>query len=116
MNEIIVDPSRERQILDFRILGFRDVLILGHYVYRKTHLPLQFHDHGELMEICYLAEGRQFYRVADKDYFLSGGDVLINYPHERHGTGLFREGKGNLYWLILQPPSSQSEFLGMSHG
>jgi AraC-like DNA-binding protein len=116
MHKIIIDPSRERRILDFRLFGFCDVLVLGRYVYRETRFPLQIHDHGDLMEICYLAEGRQFYRVADKDYFLNGGDVLINYPHEPHGTGSLREGKGNLYWMILQPPSLQSEFLGMSPG
>ncbi|MDR1385270.1 MAG: AraC family transcriptional regulator, partial [Planctomycetaceae bacterium] len=114
MLEIIVDPSKGRQILDFRLLGFSDVLILGHYLYRAARSPLQIHDHGDLMEICYLAEGCQFYRVGNKDYFLNGGDVLINYPHEPHGTGVWHEGKGNLYWMILQPPSPQSEFLGLS--
>jgi AraC-like DNA-binding protein len=42
--------------------------------------------------------------------------VLINYPHELHGTGFLRESKGNLYWLILQPPSPKTEFLGMLRG
>ncbi|MDR1480841.1 MAG: AraC family transcriptional regulator [Planctomycetaceae bacterium] len=107
MNEIVIDPSRERRILDFRLLGFCDFLVLGHYVYRETRQPLQLHDHGELLEVCYLADGEQFYRVAGNDYFLRGGDVLINYPHEPHGTGFLREGKGNLYWLILQPPKNK---------
>ncbi|MDR1140920.1 MAG: AraC family transcriptional regulator [Planctomycetaceae bacterium] len=116
MHKILVDTSEERCICDFRLLGFRDVLILGRYDYHEARLPLQIHDHGELMEICYLAEGKQFYRVAGKDYFLRGGDVLINYPHESHGTGFFCEGKGCLYWLILHPPDWQSEFLGMFSG
>ncbi|MDR1959634.1 MAG: AraC family transcriptional regulator [Planctomycetaceae bacterium] len=116
MHKILIDPSRERQILDFRLFGFQDVLVLGRYLYREARSPLQMHDHGQLLEICYLAEGRQFYRVNEEDYFLNGGDVLINYPQESHGTGFLREGKGRLYWLILQPPSAKSEYLGMSSG
>ncbi len=29
MAEILIDPSAERRILDFRPLGFRDVVVLG---------------------------------------------------------------------------------------
>ncbi|MDR3196943.1 MAG: AraC family transcriptional regulator [Planctomycetaceae bacterium] len=116
MNEIIINPSSGREILDFRLLGFCDVLVLGRYFYREARLPLQLHEHGNFLEICYLAEGQQFYCVGNKDYLLNGGDVLINYPHELHGTGGFHEGKGNLYWMILNPPNSQTEFLGMSYG
>jgi AraC-like DNA-binding protein len=116
MSDIIVDPSDERRILDFRLFGFCDVLVLGRYIYRETRSPLQLHDHGDFMEICYLSKGQQFYRIADKDYFLNGGDVLVTYPRERHGTGSFGASKGCLYWLILQPPTSQTEFLGTSHG
>ncbi|GHT45920.1 hypothetical protein FACS189454_06210 [Planctomycetales bacterium] len=118
MSEIIIDPSKDRHILDFRALGFRDVLVLGHYIYREAHQPLQIHDHGNCIEICYLADGCQYYRVIDDDYFLRGGEVLMTYPHEPHGTGFLREGKGNLYWLIIQCPAKNSGFLGMKfeHG
>ncbi|MDR3110157.1 MAG: AraC family transcriptional regulator [Planctomycetaceae bacterium] len=118
MSEIIIDPSKERHILDFRTLGFRDVLVLGHYIYREAHQPLQIHDHGNCIEICYLAEGHQYYRVIDNDYFLRGGEVLMTYPHEPHSTGFLREGKGNLYWLIIRRPAKTSGFLGMKfeHG
>jgi AraC-like DNA-binding protein len=118
MSEITIDPSKDRHILDFRTLGFRDVLVLGHYVYRETHQPLQIHDHGNCIEICYLAEGYQYYRVIDNDYFLRGNEVLMTYPHEPHSTGFLREGKGNLYWLIIQQPEKNSGFLGMKfeHG
>ncbi|MCL2623015.1 MAG: AraC family transcriptional regulator [Planctomycetaceae bacterium] len=114
MSNILINPSQERHILDFRLLGFRDVQVLGRYVYTKAMAPLAIHDHGEMMEICYLADGRQFYRIGDEEYFLNGGDVLVNYPHERHGTGFQREGRGTLYWMIIKPPALRGSFLGLT--
>ena len=114
MKHILIDPSHERQILDLRLLGFRDVQVLGQYTYTSTMAPLPFHDHGDMMEICYLADGQQFYHVENEEFFLNGGDVLVNYPHEQHGTGLQREGRGTMYWLIIKPPSLRHPFLGLS--
>ena len=114
MNSILIDPSQERHILDLRLLGFRDVQVLGRYVYTKAMAPLAVHDHGDMVEICYLADGQQFYRIGEEEYFLNGGDVLVNYPHERHGTGFQREGRGTLYWMIIKPPGKRSPFLGLS--
>ncbi|MDR1493958.1 MAG: AraC family transcriptional regulator [Planctomycetaceae bacterium] len=111
---ILIDSSPERHILDFQALGFHDVQALGRYFYTKAREPLTIHDHGEMMEICYLADGRQFYLVENAEFYLNGGDVLINYPQERHGSGFQREGRGVLYWMILKPPSKRSAFLGMS--
>lgn len=114
MKKIIIDPSVERRILDLRLLRFNDILVLGRYAYGRAHAPLGVHDHGNMLEICYLAEGKQFYRVGEEEFFLKGGDILINYPHERHGTGLQREGRGTLYWMIINPPSPKGGFLGFS--
>ena len=114
MKHILIDPSHERRILDLRLLGFRDVQVLGRYTYTHAKTPLTLHDHGEMMEICYLADGQQSYRVGEEEFFLNGGDVLVNYPHELHGTGLQREGRGTLYWMIIKPPGPRSTFLGLS--
>ena len=114
MNNILINPTQARHILDLRLLGFRDVQVIGRYTYTKAMSPLALHDHGEMMEICYLADGQQFYRVGNEEYFLNGGDVLVNYPHERHGTGFQREGRGTLYWMIIKPPGLRSSFLGLS--
>jgi len=113
MKHILIDSSPERHILDLRLLGFSDVQILGRYVYTNAKAPLEFHDHGEMMEICHLIDGQQFYRVEKEEFFLNGGDVLVNYPYERHGTGCRREGRGTLYWMIIKPPGSRSSFLGL---
>ena len=114
MKHILIDPSHERHILDLRLLGFRDVQVLGRYTYTHAKAPLTLHDHGEMMEVCYLADGQQSYYVGEEEFFLNGGDVLVNYPHELHGTGHQREGRGTLYWMIIKPPSSHRSFFGLS--
>ena len=113
MKNILIDPSQERHILDLRLLKFQDVQVLGRYVYTKARAPLKTHDHGSMMEICYLVDGQQLYQIGHDEYFLNGGDILINYPYERHGTGSQREGRGTLYWMIIRPPSVRSSFLGL---
>lgn len=110
---VLIDPSRDRNILDLRSVGFQDVLVLGHYIYTHARSNLEMHDHGDFLEICYLVEGQQFYRINEDDYFLRGGDILINYPHERHGTGLHCEGRGNLYWIIMKPPGKRNDYIGL---
>jgi len=116
MEHVLIDPSHERHILDLRLLGFRDFQVLGRYVYTNAKEPLPFHDHGEMMEICHVADGQQCYQVEEEEFFLNGGDILVNYPHERHGTGIQREGRGTLYWMIVKPPGTRGSFLGLSPG
>ena len=69
MEHILIDPSHERHVLDLRLLGFQDIQVLGRYVYTNTMAPLPLHDHGEMMEICHLADGQQFYRIEEKEFF-----------------------------------------------
>ena len=110
---ILVDPSPEREILDFRPLGFHDVVILGRYDYSHSHPQLEMHSHGEMIEICLLDKGRQVYVVGNKEYSLEGGDVFITYPKELHGTGRHPEGKGRLYWVLMNVPKSNEKFLSL---
>jgi len=114
MSEILINPSEDREILDFRKWGFRDVLVLGRYRYAAAHQPLLQHSHGNLLEICYLQKGQQTYRVDRRRYELTGGDVFLTFPHERHGTGGDPESKGVLFWLILRLPKKKQSFLSLS--
>ncbi len=116
MQEILIDPSNERKIADFRRLGMRDVMALGRYAYARAHRPLARHSHGDMIEICYLDEGVQPYFVAGKEYVLRGGEVLVTFPREVHGTGRSPENRGRLYWLIVRVPRPRERFLGLSPG
>lgn len=114
MDRILIDTSDERRILDFRPLGFRDVVVLGRYSYASVHHALEEHCHGNLVEICYLERGEQTYFVGSQRYDLTGGDVFITFPGEKHGSGPSPEGKGLLFWMLLRLPGPSQRFLSLS--
>jgi AraC-like DNA-binding protein len=108
---VLVDPSDERRIVDFRPLGFRDVVVLGRYQYANAHPALEPHSHGKMVEICYLESGQQTYDVGDEKFHLNGGDVFVTFPHECHGSDRTPQGKGVLYWVLINVPSRQGRLL-----
>lgn len=118
MLNILVDPSNERKIVDFRKLGFCDVLVLGRYHYAYVHKPLETHTHGNMFEICMLDEGTQTYVVEGHEFRLKGGDVLITFPNEKHGSGDNLENRGRLYWMLVKAPARNERFLNLTprHG
>lgn len=110
---LLIDASAERRILDFRPLGFRDVLVLGKYEYTYAHPQLPPHRHDEMIEICVLEKGHQIYCVEGREYPLRGGDVFITYPGEVHGSGGHPENVGALYWVIVRVPRAPQRFLAL---
>jgi AraC-like DNA-binding protein len=114
MPPVLVDPSKERRIVDFRTLGFHDVIVLGRYDYSEAHAPLDFHCHGEMLEICYLESGQQTYIVGNERFDLKGGDLFVTFPNERHGSGKTPEGRGVLYWMLIRVPRRPRRFLSLS--
>ncbi len=113
MLNILIDPSHERKIIDFRSLGMRDVMALGRYSYSCAHGSLELHTHGDMFEIVFLDEGVQPYVVEGEEYILKGGDVLVTFPEERHGTGENPENRGRLYWLLVRMPMARERFLNL---
>jgi len=113
MKNVLIDPSNERKIVDFRKLGFKDVLALGRYSYAHAHEPLPGHSHGDMFEVCYLDEGTQRYEVEGKEYILKGGDVFVTFPNEVHGSGVFLQSRGRLYWMLIALPSKRERFLNL---
>ncbi len=114
MLNVLIDPSNERKIVDFRTLGLRDVMALGRYRYARAHRPLARHSHGDMIEICYLDEGVQPYVIGRQAYVLKGGEVLVTFPREMHGTGGNPENRGRLYWLLLRVPGPRERFLNLA--
>ena len=111
---VLVDRSEERQILDFRPLGFRDVAVLGRYQYAKAHSALELHSHGKMVEICYLESGRQTYCVGEEKFHLSGGDLFVTFPYECHGSDRIPQSKGVLYWLLINVPNRNGRLLSLT--
>ncbi len=81
--------------------------MFGCYDYARAYPGLADHAHPGGLEICYLARGRQLYRVGRRDYLLRGGDLFVTFPGEQHSTGGAPQEKGRLYWMILLLPRSR---------
>jgi AraC-like DNA-binding protein len=109
-----VSPSRDRKIADFRTLGMRDILMLGHYVYSRAHKEVPQHSHGNVFEFCLHDEGIQPFLIEDKEYLLKGGDVLIVRPFETHSSGSNPENRGKLYWFQIKVPDVSEGFLNLN--
>lgn len=104
--------DKERIILDFRSAGWPDVMVLGKYHYTRARKHLDAHAHRHMMEICFCSKGEQRYEVNGNYYKLRGGDFFVTYPGEWHGTGIYGEEKGELYWMIIRlSPKKNGGFL-----
>jgi hypothetical protein len=101
----------KRTVVDLRAIGIPEVPVLGRYDYREAHRGIDLHAHEGALEICYLAKGRQLYRVGNKNYVLMGGDVFVTFPDETHSTGNAPQEKGRLYWVQVILPRRRRPFL-----
>jgi AraC-like DNA-binding protein len=113
MLNVLIDSSSERKIIDMRKLKFRDLFVLGRYTYAHAHKPLEKHTHGKMIELCLQDEGAQSYHIAGKDYRLRGGDVLLTFPNELHGSGGTPQNRGRLYWMLIRVPGKNERFLNL---
>jgi len=102
---------KKRQTIHLPISAPGHDPMLGHYNYTRAQSGLPEHAHRGVLEICFLARGRQTYSVAGRDYRLRGGDIFLTFPNEVHGTGGAPEEKGELYWLMLPIPPRREGLL-----
>ncbi|CAN5558901.1 AraC family transcriptional regulator [soil metagenome] len=93
--------------------GVEGVIALGRYNHTSAHPGLAEHAHGGAIEICFLVKGLQTYRLGACDYRLTGGDVFIAFPDEKHSTGGNPQEKGELYWMTLSASPPSGRLLGL---
>lgn len=87
--------------------------LFGYYRYRRAGQPLEYHNHGNCMEICFLARGAQRYDVGDREYRLKGGDIFIAFPGEEHSSHGHPQERGTLFWMGLQIKRPPQYFLNL---
>jgi AraC-like DNA-binding protein len=114
METVDTRSTDDRVILDLREISPGNLLVLGHYNYRKVKKELEVHKHENMIEICFLEKGTQHYGIESSHYILKGGDLLITKPSLSHGTYGFPEEKGSLYWMIIELPGNNQKFLNLS--
>jgi AraC-like DNA-binding protein len=78
------------------------ILVVGRYRHAYAQVGLTPHSHPGCVEVCFLARGRQRYRLGGHVYDLSGGDQFVALPGEDHDTAGEPQDKGVLYWLIVR--------------
>jgi AraC-like DNA-binding protein len=94
-----VEPSNR---LELRDAGVPGILVVGRYRHAYAHKDLALHRHPGCVEVCFLARGRQRYRLGGRTYDLSGGDQFVALPDEDHDSAGAPQDKGVLYWLIVR--------------
>lgn len=105
----------ERTLLNLEKFGMNMFAGFGRYNYTSAQDTLLPHIHPDMLEICYLAKGKQQYLIEDKYYELYGGDALITQPNELHGTSQYPEDKGILFWIIMKAPEEGKEYLRLPY-
>ncbi|WP_242206429.1 AraC family transcriptional regulator [Aestuariivivens insulae] len=106
--------TEDRQIIDLEALGFEFVKVLGSYNYRQMNKSLDMHVHENMIEICFLEKGSQYYHIQGEDYRINGGDLLLTFPGEEHGTKSFPEERGRLFWFIMEVPDKNRRLLNLT--
>jgi AraC-like DNA-binding protein len=102
-----------------RIDLFADALDLpglmhfGRYRHTAAGHGLNRHVHAGGLEICYLARGKQAYRVGGQEYLLSGGDCYWVGPDQPHDSAGKPQEKGVLYWMVLDCSCARSGLLNL---
>lgn len=96
---------------DARATGIPGLSTVGRYRYTTAYEHLRTQSHPDELLVCFLARGRQTYRVNGKLHHLRGGDLYLVFPGEPHDSAGFPEEKGELYWLGLRVRPARQPFL-----
>ncbi|HBE02632.1 MAG: hypothetical protein A2096_02865 [Spirochaetes bacterium GWF1_41_5] len=75
-----------------------NVFLLSRLRFSKPTRKLRFLRHKNIMEITYIYKGQYTLIVNDVKYNLKGGDLIIVYPGEEHGSPGHPDARTVLYW------------------
>jgi len=88
--------------LDGAALGLPGIGQLGRYRSAAAYEHRRTQSHPADLTICFLARGRQTYRVGETQHQLSGNEQHVIPPGVPHDTAGWPEEKSELYWLSLR--------------
>ncbi|WP_420322360.1 AraC family transcriptional regulator [Flagellimonas sp.] len=99
--------TNKRRVIQLDRFGFNRCLDFGYYRYNTVEPILDDHQHKDVLEICFCLKGRQYYQIGENLIKLTGNHILIVPPNVDHGSGVYPEDIGELYWLQLSLDSSK---------
>lgn len=93
--------SSSRIICHFSKIGLHEIKMIGRHEYNSSHPPLPRETHKGIVEIIYVARGKQIFETEGVRRFLFGSDILIIPPGQPHSTADQPEEKGLMYWIQI---------------
>lgn len=72
------------------------------------------HVHDGLMEIHFLKQGEQVFRVDRRDYIVRGGELFVTWPDESHSFGGQPHSRCLIYWTQFRLPRRRTALFGLT--
>ncbi len=109
------DNTKEREILDLRLINMQSALTLGRFRYLRAAAPLKAQCHDHWMVLLFVLSGKQFIIIDDREIVIRGGEMARVLPGQKYSSGSYPEQRGEVAWLILRcNPMPRGPALGMS--
>lgn len=105
--------TKERKVLTPPELRVPGVQLFGYHSTAHAVAALQRHYHKNCFEFTFLIQGNVRFRVAERIYPLSGGDLFLTLPDEVHDTASTPMSLHQMYWFQLDA-SDPAQFLYMA--
>lgn len=101
--------NTSRIYLEFQDTPLYGKLSIGWYNKTRAEEHLDSHRHPDMIEICYLAKGKQVYEVNAIPHLMKGNDLFITFPNEEHSSARYPQEKGVLFWMQVKMPIDDNE-------
>lgn len=105
--------DKNRKVVTEKETLIRGLRVFGYNIDKKARVPLEEHYHQNTMEITYVARGMQIFKIDDREYQVTGGEVFVTFANEPHSTGTNPQGVCEQYWMQIELEDS-ANFLGLS--
>ncbi len=83
---------------------------VGRFGTRDAAYPMPMETHPDAVEFLLLHSGRKQIRVEDRPYELSGGEMLVIFPGERHGAEDAVQNRMSLTYFLMRVPTGLPRF------
>lgn len=94
--------------------GIQNPIYAARTRYLRTIHPLSQHVHRDVIEIFYIASGKQVLSSAGTIRDNTAGDIFVNFPGEEHGSADAPQERNILYWFQVNVAKRDIPLAGLS--